>query len=157
MYEETWVKCELCGKGFDNYPALIAHIYKHFRDDVNFLRKRVAKLEEENALLRNALAQKVDDLEPTYREIEDRLDRLKTHILKAIRFLIRSRKRPVNYEEIIKAVQVRYPFKIKAETITRTVRKLKEEGYLFSPKKGYFMLSDTPPQEIGQQTLSSFK
>jgi len=130
---------------------------KHLREEINFLRKRVAKLEEENALLRNALAQKVDDLEPTYREIEDRLDRLKTHILKAIRFLIRSRKRPVNYEEIIKAVQVRYPFKIKAETITRTVRKLKEEGYLFSPKKGYFMLSDTPPQEIGQSTLSSFK
>ena len=29
MNEEMWVKCEICGKGFDNYPALIAHIYKH--------------------------------------------------------------------------------------------------------------------------------
>ena len=126
---------------------------RQLREEINFLRKRVAKLEEENTLLRNALLQKADDLEPTYRELEEKLDRLKTHVLKAIRFLIRSRKRPVTYEEIIKAVKTNYPFKIKSETITRTVRKLKEEGYLFSPKKGYFMLSDTPPQAIGQQTL----
>jgi len=33
LNEEMWVKCEICGKGFDNYPALIAHIYKHCLKD----------------------------------------------------------------------------------------------------------------------------
>lgn len=27
--EEVWVKCNICGKGFDNYPALIAHLEGH--------------------------------------------------------------------------------------------------------------------------------
>jgi hypothetical protein len=29
---EVWVKCEICGKGFDSYEALIAHIYSHIAE-----------------------------------------------------------------------------------------------------------------------------
>jgi len=50
LNEEMWVKCEICGKGFDNYPALIAHIYKHCSEftktAVSELRRVEARLEE---------------------------------------------------------------------------------------------------------------
>jgi predicted transcriptional regulator len=32
---EVWVKCQVCGKGFDNYPALLAHVYEHTREKLN--------------------------------------------------------------------------------------------------------------------------
>lgn len=34
-HEEIWVKCEVCGKGFDNYPALVAHLYSHIAKETN--------------------------------------------------------------------------------------------------------------------------
>jgi hypothetical protein len=37
MSEEIWVKCEICGKGFDTYESLIAHLYSHIDD----LKKKV--------------------------------------------------------------------------------------------------------------------
>jgi hypothetical protein len=37
MSEEIWVKCKICGKGFDSYEALIAHIYSH----IDELKKKV--------------------------------------------------------------------------------------------------------------------
>jgi len=50
LNEEMWVKCEICGKGFDNYPALIAHIYKHYSEftktAISELRRVEAWLEE---------------------------------------------------------------------------------------------------------------
>ena len=42
-----WVKCEICGKGFDNYPALISHLYQHIYDAHNCikgLKQEIAKL-----------------------------------------------------------------------------------------------------------------
>jgi hypothetical protein len=48
LSEEIWVKCKICGKGFDSYEALIAHIYSH----IDELKKKVkgAKLKKgENA------------------------------------------------------------------------------------------------------------
>jgi len=29
MAEEVFVKCEICGESFDNYPSLVAHLYEH--------------------------------------------------------------------------------------------------------------------------------
>jgi hypothetical protein len=29
MSEEVWVRCEICGKGFDSYEALVSHLYSH--------------------------------------------------------------------------------------------------------------------------------
>jgi hypothetical protein len=29
MSEEIWVRCEICGKGFDSYEALVSHLYSH--------------------------------------------------------------------------------------------------------------------------------
>jgi len=42
LSEEIWVKCKICGKGFDSYEALIAHIYSH----VDELETRIKKLEK---------------------------------------------------------------------------------------------------------------
>ena len=32
MSDEVYVKCEICGEGFDNYPSLIAHLYQHIKE-----------------------------------------------------------------------------------------------------------------------------
>jgi len=29
---EMHVKCEVCGRSFDNYPSLVAHLYEHIRE-----------------------------------------------------------------------------------------------------------------------------
>jgi hypothetical protein len=36
---EVWVECPECGKGFDNYPALIAHMESHVKKKVMNLMK----------------------------------------------------------------------------------------------------------------------
>ena len=43
---EVWVKCEICGKGFDSYEALIAHIYSHIADLKQKLQQWMKKYEE---------------------------------------------------------------------------------------------------------------
>ena len=43
---EVWVKCEICGKGFDSYEALIAHIYSHIADLKQKLQQWMKEYEE---------------------------------------------------------------------------------------------------------------
>ena len=113
---------------------------KYFVDEVNFLRKRVAQLEAENQLLKASLMQKIIDNEPSYRDLEKRFDRLSKLVFKTVKSLTLRFRRPVTNDEVIQAFRTRYPFiKAKAETITRRIRKLKEQNYLFSPKRGYYM------------------
>ena len=113
------------------------------RDTIKFLRTQLEKLQRENELLRNAVYQIADDFEPTYRQMQKRFKSLEKIILRIIIDLIKQFKRPVTYEDIIRAFRARYGIPAKTETITRTVRKLKEQGIIFSPKKGYFMISRT--------------
>jgi phosphoenolpyruvate carboxylase len=127
---------------------------KYLQNEINYLRAKVAKLEEENHLLKNALAEKVEENEPTYRELEESFDRLKKLVFETIRTLIIQYKRPLTNDEIIKAFKAKYTFQVKAETITRLVRKLKEEGYLFSPSKGYYMVSHASATDIKQKLNS---
>jgi len=111
-------------------------------DYISFLQKRIAQLEKENLMLRRAIMREASDMEKTYQDIKDRLDRLKSTVLKAIIISIRIHQRPVNYEEIIKSFRTNFPFiKAKTQTIMRTVRKLREEGVVFSPKQGYFYVN----------------
>jgi hypothetical protein len=51
MSEELYVKCEICGKGFDNYPSLIAHLYQHIKE----LRQNIKELQDAILKLQGAL------------------------------------------------------------------------------------------------------
>jgi len=115
-------------------------LIEQLQKTVAYLQRRVNELRRENELLRNAVRQIADEFEPMYRELEKKFRAIEKQVLRVVIDLIKRFRRPVTYEEIIKAYKVRHPFKVKTETITRTVRKLKEKGFIFSPKKGYFML-----------------
>ena len=118
-------------------------------DYISFLQKRIAQLEKENLMLRRAIMREASDMEKTYQEIKDKLEPLKATVLKAIINSIRVHRRPVNYEEIVRSFRSKYPFiKAKTETITRMVRKLREEGVVFSPKQGYFYINKEALKEV---------
>jgi len=120
-------------------------------DYISFLQKRIAKLEEENLMLRKAIMREASDMEKTYQDIKDKLELLKATVLKAIINSIRVHQRPVNYEEIIKSFRTGFPFiKAKTQTIMRTVRKLREEGVVFSPKQGYFYINKEALKEVSK-------
>lgn len=110
------------------------------RDEISFLRARVAKLEEENALLKAALTGQVVEAEKKYADLIEEFDKVAKLIYKTIVYLVKVYKRPVTYDEIIRCFRARYSFiDVKTETITRRIRELKEQGFLRSPKQGYFI------------------
>ena len=118
-------------------------LIEQLQKTIQYLQKRVDELRRENELLHNAVYQIADEFEPTYRDLEKKFKAVEKQVLRVVIDLVKRLRRPVTYDEIIRAYKVRHPFKVKAETITRTVRKLKEKGYIFSPKKGFFMLVKT--------------
>jgi len=119
----------------------LERIVNSLRDTIKYLQTQLDKLRRENELLRNAVYQIADEFEPTYRQLEKRFNSIERVVMRIIIDLIKRFKRPVTYEDIIRAFRARYAINVKTETITRTVRRLKEKGLLFSPKKGYFMIS----------------
>ena len=116
-------------------------LIEQLQKTIKYLQTQLDKLRRENELLKNAINQVVSENEPRYRDLEKRFKAIEKQVMQIIIFLIKTRRKPITYEDIIKAYRARYPFKIKTETITRCVRRLKEKGYLFSPKRGYFMLT----------------
>ena len=116
-------------------------LIEQLQKTIRYLQTQLDKLKKENEMLKNAVHQIASEYEPRYRDLEKRFKAIEKQLLRVIIDLIKRFRRPVGYEEIIKAYKTRYPFNVKTETITRCVRKLKEQGYLFSPKKGYFMLT----------------
>ena len=118
-----------------------SRLIEQLQKTIAYLQRRVDELRRENELLRNAVYQIADEYEPRYRDLEKRFRAIEKQVLKVVIALIKSLRRPVTYEDIIKAYRARHPFNVKTETITRCVRKLKEQGYLFSPRRGFFMLT----------------
>lgn len=116
-------------------------LIEQLQKTIRYLQTQLDKLRRENELLKNAVHQIASEYEPRYRDLEKRFKAIEKQVMQIIIFLIKTRRKPITYEDIIKAYRARYPFKIKTETITRCVRRLKEKGYLFSPKRGYFMLT----------------
>jgi hypothetical protein len=60
--EDVWVRCQVCDKGFDTYPALLAHVYGHVREKERkldeFLEKlydKVERLEQDLKALEKAI------------------------------------------------------------------------------------------------------
>ena len=120
-------------------------------DYISFLQKRIEQLEKENLMLRRALLRETAEIDRTYQDIKDKLEPLKSTVLKAVINSIRVHQRPVNYEEIIRSFRSGFPFiKVKTETITRMVRRLREEGLLFSPKQGYFYINKEALKEVSK-------
>jgi len=118
---------------------------------ISFLQKRIAKLEKENLMLRRALLRETAEIDRTYQDIKDKLEPLKATVLKAVINSIRVHQRPVNYEEIIRSFRSGFPFiRAKTETITRMVRRLREEGILFSPKQGFFYVNKEALKEVSK-------
>jgi len=119
------------------------------KDYIAFLHKQLDQLKMENAMLKRALLRETAEIEVTYNEIKDNLDKLKATILRAVINAIKIYRRPVNYEEILRVFRTRFPFiKAKTETITRRIRQLREEGILFSPKQGYFYINKQVLEEL---------
>lgn len=107
---------------------------------ISHLQKQVENLKKENYILKNSLSLQTAEAEKSYRELESRFSRLSKPILNTIIHLVRISGKPCSYDQIIKAFKTRYSsISVKSETITRQVRKLREQGYLHSPEQGYFV------------------
>ena len=118
-----------------------ARLLEYLQNEINVLRAERDRLRERVSLLESVFVKKLDENEKSYRDLESSFSRLEGLVFKALRHACRVKKRPVTYEEIVKAFYAKYPFlkgKVKIETITRRVRKLKEDGYVACPKRGYF-------------------
>jgi len=114
-------------------------VIKSQAETISFLRRRVEHLERENAVLKASLARDVLEAEKSFRDIEPYIDRLSGLVFKVIVNLVKLRKAPVNYEQIVRAFRARHrSMDVKTQTIMRLVRRLKEEGLLHSPAKGLF-------------------
>jgi hypothetical protein len=106
---------------------------------INFLEAKVTKLEDENVTLKAALTGQTIEAERTYRDNIEKFDQLSRQVLGEVTYLVKVWKRPVAYDEIVKAFQTRYPNVAKGETICRRVRELVEDKWLATPERGFFI------------------
>jgi len=106
---------------------------------ISFLQAKVARLEKENAVLKAALTRQTIEAEKSYRDLQEKFDRISKLVLDVVVNLVKVWKRPCSYDEIIRAFQARHPRLAKAETISRRVRELVTKGYLTSPERGKFV------------------
>jgi len=116
-------------------------LIEQLQKTIRYLQTQLDKLKKENEMLKNAVYQIASEYEPRYRDLEKKFKTIEKQVLRVIIDLIKRLRRPVTYEEILRGYRARYHFNVKTETITRCVRRLKEKGHLFSPKKGHFMLT----------------
>ena len=118
-----------------------ANLVDYLRHELDVVRAERDRLKERVALLESVFVGKLRENEKTYRDLEASFSRLERLVYKTIRHECQVKRRPVTYDEILKAFFSRNPFlkgKVKTETVTRRVRKLKEDGFIISPKTGYF-------------------
>ena len=118
-----------------------ADLVNHLYHELDIVRAERDKLKERVALLESAFVSRIRENELSYRDLERQFHKLEKAVFKAVKHACNVHRRPVTNEEIIKCFYSKYPFlrgKVKTETVTRRVRKLKEEGYLESPKRGYY-------------------
>jgi hypothetical protein len=89
--------------------------------------------------LKNIILEKNAKLESEYMELRDKFDALQSYIYEAIIKLVKQYGRAVSYDEIIGYIKIKRP-DLKAETITRRIRELRERGSLIEPSKGHFFI-----------------
>ena len=127
---------------------------KGLREDLAKLSNELKKVYRENSKLKSDLKyykEKCEELQNTLKrynievkldlkEVLKTYDRLKKKIIEAILDLTQRDARPPHYNDIARYITNRCPY-YSIETINRTLRKMKEEGLLFSPSKGRYYLN----------------
>ncbi|RLI87545.1 MAG: hypothetical protein DRP01_01680 [Archaeoglobales archaeon] len=136
---------------FDKQPPNIPHSKDEF---IRFLQNQVAqymkiidKQRQRIQLLEDTLREKIDTSMIDYQELSKHLKGIEKLVYKTIITLCKRWGHPISYEQIVKGFRTMYPVEAKTETITRAVRKLKEQGLIFSPKRGLFFPTSLKPQQ----------
>ncbi len=103
----------------------------------------VIRLTKEKRVLKAALARQTIEAGKSFREMQDQFDELAKQIYDVICHWVAVLQRPLTYDAIIEKYRKRYPnppfVNYTAETITRRVRELKQDGFLHSPEQGSFV------------------
>ena len=111
------------------------------RRRIEFLEKDNQRVREENETLKAALTHQTIEAERSYRDNIGRFDVLSKQIYPIITEINKVWGRPALYDEIVKSFQRQHPNVAKAETITRRVREMVEQGWLETPRRGEFIVS----------------
>jgi hypothetical protein len=103
----------------------------------------IIHLTKENRILKAALTRQTIEAGKSFREMQDQFDELAKQIYDVICHWVAVLQRALTYDEIIEKYRKRYPsppyVNYTAETITRRVRELAEDGWLHSPERGTFV------------------
>jgi len=128
-----------------NHEQLIigsqARLVEYLQNELNVVRAERDRLKERVALLESVFTGRIRSNEEIYRELEERFNQIERLVFRAVRHACQVKRRPVTYEEIIKAFYSKFPFlegKVKVQTIMRRVRRLREKNILDSPKRGFY-------------------
>jgi len=100
---------------------------------IAFLNKRIIKLEEEKKMFKKALAERNLEVRSNYREDRKRLEGEEPKIMRVIADLDAKGLHVVSYDDVVKAFHQRYNYG-NYDTISRRMRQLREDGWLFSPE-----------------------
>ena len=114
------------------------------RRRITFLEGENTRLEEELNILKSALTHQTIEAENSFRDNIGRFDVVGRQIWAVVANLSKTWQRPITYDEIVKAYQRQYPNIAKAETITRCVRRLVQDGWMETPIRGSFIVVAKP-------------
>jgi hypothetical protein len=114
------------------------------RRRIEYLEKDNQKLHELNETLRAALTHQTIEAVRSYRDNISKFDALFKQIYPIIAGINEIWGRPALYDEIIKSFQIQHPNVAKAETISRRVREMVEQGWLETPRRGEFIVVKKP-------------
>jgi len=120
-----------------------AHIAAQMRR-IDFLEKENQRLQDENNTLKASLTGQTIEAERSYRDNIKKFDALFIQIWPIIADINKIWGRPALYDEIIKAFQIKHPGVAKAETVSRRVREMVEQGWLETPRRGSFIVVKKP-------------
>ena len=109
--------------------------------------RRITYLEEENQRLNDeikvfkaAFTHQTIEAENSFRDNIGRFLVIERQIWAVVADLNKIWKRPAKYDEIIASYQRQHPNVAKAETISRCVRRLVQEKWMETPKRGEFIV-----------------
>jgi len=111
---------------------------------ITFLEEENQRIEKENNILKSALTHQTIEAENSFRDNIGKFDIIARQIYNEVAKLNKTWQRPATYDEIIKAYQRQYPNVAKAETISRRVRELVQNGWMETPIRGSFIVVKKP-------------
>ena len=116
------------------------HIIHSQARQIEFLLKENENLRKEKRLLQAALTHQTIDAGKSFQDLRSQFDQLAQDIYDLLVYWVKKLQRPLTYDEIIRYYRIKHPqTQYTAETITRRVRELAEQGLLHSPQRGAFI------------------